>query len=285
MSRSILKLPTPQVSPRDAKALIGERIKEGRRASMESYETSSKRAERRYATWDRRNYEFLIKLFDSDEIAKEYNAIPKLVLTGTYRSAERAEQHQKRIDRKIKWFKELARRIDNHFPQIREAAGNLPSSETLSALDKVDLLCRRFHAVVNQLHQPKRRNRSSLNSVLKSEYDVQELLHALLWIFFTDVRREDPVPQRAGASSRTDFVLKNEGIIVEVKKTRSKLRDNEVGKELIVDIERYKARKDCNLAYCFVYDPDHLIRNPAGLEELSRSEGALIIKVVVLPKR
>jgi hypothetical protein len=252
---------------------------------MESYETSSKRAERRYATWDRRNYEFLIKLFDSDEIAKEYNAIPKLVLTGTYRSAERAEQHQKRIDRKIKWFKELARRIDNHFPQIREAAGNLPSSETLSALDKVDLLCRRFHAVVNQLHQPKRRNRSSLNSVLKSEYDVQELLHALLWIFFTDVRREDPVPQRAGASSRTDFVLKNEGIIVEVKKTRSKLRDNEVGKELIVDIERYKARKDCNLAYCFVYDPDHLIRNPAGLEELSRSEGALIIKVVVLPKR
>jgi hypothetical protein len=281
----MLKLPTLQVSRRDAKALIDERIKEGRRASMESYETSSKRAERRYATWDRRNYEFLIKLFDSDEIAKEYNAIPKLVLTGTYRSAERAEQHQKRIDRKIKWFKELARRIDNHFPQIREAAGNLPSSETLSALDKVDLLCRRFHAVVNQLHQPKRRSRSSLSSVLKSEYDVQELLHALLWIFFTDVMREDPVPQRAGASSRTDFVLKNEGIIVEVKKTRSKLRDNEVGKELIVDIERYKARKDCNLAYCFVYDPEHLIRNPAGLEELSRSEGELIIKVVVLPKR
>jgi hypothetical protein len=33
------------------------------------------------------------------------------------------------------------------------------------------------------------------------------------------VRREDPVPQRAGASSRTDFVLKKEEIIVEVKKT------------------------------------------------------------------
>ena len=121
MSRSMLKLPTPQVSPQDAKALISERIKEGRRASMESYETGSKRAERRYATWDRRNYEFLIKLFDSDEIAKEYNSIPKLILTSTYRSAERAEQHQKRIDRKIKWFKELARRIDNHFPRIGEA--------------------------------------------------------------------------------------------------------------------------------------------------------------------
>ena len=280
----MLKLPTLQVSRREAKAHIGERIKEGRRASMETYETSSKRAERRYATWDRRNYQFLTQLFDSDEIAKEYNAIPKLVLTGTYRSTERAEHHQKRIDRKVKWFKELARRIDNHFPQVGEAVPNL-TSETVSALDKVDLLCSRFHAVVNQLHQPKRGNKSLSRSSPKSEYDVQELLHALLWIFFTDVRREDPVPQRAGASSRTDFVLKKEEIIIEVKKTRSNLRDKEVGNELIVDIERYKARKDCKLAYCFVYDPDHFIRNPAGVEELSRNKGELAVKVVVLPKR
>jgi hypothetical protein len=281
----MLKLPTLKVSRREAKAFIGERIKEGRRASMESYEISTKRAERRYATWDKRNYHILVELFDSDEIAKEYNAIPRMVLTGTYRSTERAEQHQKRIDRKIKWFKELARRIDNHFPQAGEAVANLTSRETLSGLDKVDLLCSRFHAVVNQLNQVKRRQKSPSRSCIRSEYDVQELLHALLWIFFTDVRREDPVPQRAGASSRTDFVLKKEAIIVEVKKTRSNLRDNQVGKELIVDIERYKARNDCKLAFCFVYDPDHFIKNPAGLEELSRSEGELTVKVVVLPQR
>jgi hypothetical protein len=281
----MLKLPTLQISRRDAKAHIAERVKEGRRASIESYETSSKRAERRYATWDRRNYQFLIELFDSDQIAKEYNAIPKFVLTGTYRSTERAEQHQKRIDRKVKWFKELARRIDNHFPEVGEAVPKALPSETMSALEKVDLLCSRFHAVVNQLHQPMRANKSPSGSPLQSEYNVQELLHALLWIFFTDVRREDPVPQRAGASSRTDFVLKKEEIIIEVKKTRSNLRDNKIGKELIIDIERYKARKDCKVAYCFVYDPDHFIKNPAGLEELSRNEGELAVKVMVLPKR
>ena len=68
----MLKLPTLKVSRREAKALIGERIKEGRRAGMESYKISSKRAERRYGTWDRRNYQFLIELFDTDEIANEY---------------------------------------------------------------------------------------------------------------------------------------------------------------------------------------------------------------------
>lgn len=281
----MLKLPTVQVSRRDAKALINERIKEGRRASKESYEASSKPAERRYAKWDSRNYRFLLELFGTDEIAIEYKAVAKFVLTGTYRSPGRAEQHQNRIERKVKWFKELARRIDNHFHETGEAVPNPTFSETLAALEKVDLLCSRFHAVVDQLQQCKRPNKQGPSFSVSNEYDVQEVLHALLWIFFTDVRREDPVPQRAGASSRTDFVLKKEEIIIEVKKTRRNLRDNQVGKELIVDIERYKARKDCKLAYCFVYDPEHYVRNPAGLEELSRNEGELAVKVVVLPKR
>jgi hypothetical protein len=137
----MLKLPTLRISRHDAKALIGERIKEGRRANIEFYESSSKPAERRYTTWDRRNYTFLTELFDTDEIAVEYKAIAKFVLTGSYRSAERAEQHKKRIDRKVKWFKELARRIDNHFHEAGEAFPNPQFSETLCALAKVDLLC------------------------------------------------------------------------------------------------------------------------------------------------
>jgi hypothetical protein len=133
----MLKLPTVQVSRRDAKALIGERIKEGRRASIEFYEASSKAAERRYDNWDRGNYRFLAELFDTDQIAIEYKAVAKFKLTGTYRSSERAEQHQKRIDRKAKWFKELARRIDNHFHEAGESAPSRPLSESLSALEKI----------------------------------------------------------------------------------------------------------------------------------------------------
>jgi hypothetical protein len=84
----------------------------------------------------------------------------------------------------------------------------------------------------------------------------------------------------SGNANGNRCLVKKEGIIVEVKKTRSNLRDNEIGKELIVDIERYKARDDCKFVYCFVYDPDHYIRNPAGLEELSRNEGELIVKLL-----
>lgn len=282
----MLKLPTVQLSRRDAKALIGERIKEGRRSSIEFYEASSKPAERRYATWDRRNYTFLAELFDTDEIAAEYKTVAKFNLTGTYKSPERAKQHQKRIDRKVQWFKELERRIDHHFHEAGESPPVRSFSEKLSALEKVDLLCSRFHAVVDQLGQPKRGNKRGQRSSVTNEYDIQDVFHALLWVFFKDVRREDAVPQRAGASSRTDFVLKQEQIIIELKKTRQNLKDKEVGDQLLIDIGRYKARKDCKLLYCFVYDPEGYIRNPTALEEeLSSNDGELAVKVVVLPRR
>jgi len=59
------------------------------------------------------------------------------VLTGTYRSPERAEQHQNRIERKVNRFKELVHRIDIHFDEAGEAVPNLSLSETLAALEKL----------------------------------------------------------------------------------------------------------------------------------------------------
>ena len=52
------------------------------------------------------------------------------------------------------------------------------------------------------------------------EYDVQYLLEGTLRSLFDDVRPEDPSPSRAGASTRIDFVLKREEIVVEAKMTR-----------------------------------------------------------------
>ncbi len=66
-------------------------------------------------------------------------------------------------------------------------------------------------------------NRETLK--IEDEYDVQDLLHALLLLYFDDVRAED----YAGKSSRMDFLLKNERVVIEVKKTRLGLADKELG--------------------------------------------------------
>ncbi len=57
-----------------------------------------------------------------------------------------------------------------------------------------------------------------------------------------------------------------------------------VGDQLIIDKERYKRMVDCERLVCFVYDPDHRIANPAGLENDLSSESPLVTEVLILPK-
>jgi hypothetical protein len=80
-------------------------------------------------------------------------------------------------------------------------------------------------------------------------------------------------------------VLKQEQVIVEVKKTRPTLKAKELGEQLIIDIARYQVHPDCKLLYCFVYEPDGYIKNPQGIEnDLSRSDDPFPVKVFIAPK-
>jgi len=83
-----------------------------------------------------------------------------------------------------------------------------------------------------------------------------------------------------------DFLLKNEAIVIEVKKTRKGLTDKEIGEQLIIDIERYKSHPTCKQLVCFIYDPEELLKNPKGLQnDLNRDADGLAVKVVIAPKR
>jgi hypothetical protein len=107
----------------------------------------------------------------------------------------------------------------------------------------------------------------------------------LLETRFEDIRSEDWTPSYAGKSARIDFVLKNEQVAVEMKMTRDGLNDAKLADELIIDIDRYKAREDCKALFCFVYDPEHRLKNPAGLEaDLSRKTDGLLVRVQVRPR-
>jgi hypothetical protein len=111
------------------------------------------------------------------------------------------------------------------------------------------------------------------------------LLHALLKVLFDDVRPEEVAPSYAGASSRLDFLLKSEELVVEAKMASARLRDKTVGEQLIVDIQRYQSHPSCEKLICFVYDPEGCIRNPGGLEnDLSGKNGRIEVLVVVAPR-
>jgi hypothetical protein len=141
-------------------------------------------------------------------------------------------------------------------------------------------MLRRFPAIVRQLRH-RHENRASL--IVTDEYDVQDLLHALLRGLFYDIRAEDPAPARAGSSSRVDFLVMERRTVVEAKVAGPRLRDKQIGEQLIIDIERYQSHASCDRLVCFVYDPGGYIRNPAGLEtDLSTKRGRLSVSVIVV---
>lgn len=117
------------------------------------------------------------------------------------------------------------------------------------------------------------------------EYDVQDLMHALLKVHFEDVRAEEVTPSIAGKAGRMDFLLKAERLVLETKMTRRNLGQKEVGDELIVDMKRYRSHPDLRTLVCFVYDPGGFCRCPAALEnDLTGVDGRFRSLVIVCPR-
>lgn len=141
----------------------------------------------------------------------------------------------------------------------------------------------RFHTVAMQLQQ-RQRGREPLK--MQDEYDVQDLLHALLQIHFDDVRPEEYCPSYAGTSPRIDFFLKKEQIAVEAKMASGTHRRKKIAEEIIVDKEYYRKKEGCRALYCLVYDPVEIIKNPRGFEsDLSENRDNFEARIFVVPAR
>ena len=83
-----------------------------------------------------------------------------------------------------------------------------------------------------------------------------------------------------------DFLLKDDQIVIEAKRTSKTHKDREIGKELTVDIAQYAGHPDCKTLVCFVYDPETHIQNPQGLKKdlEKQSKDDLTIIVHVAPR-
>ena len=92
---------------------------------------------------------------------------------------------------------------------------------------------------------------------------MQDLLHCILKLHFKDVREDEYTPSYGGSSTRMDFLLKNEKIVIEVKKTNERLSDKEIGEQLILEVAYYKNHPNCSFLKCFVYDPENRVKNSA----------------------
>lgn len=236
---------------------------------------SDPKTEERAEKWARETCETVAEIFSTSEMVERFM---DNVLDTSKSSASDEEKRELSVrgtwELRLAWIQRLQEELGIY--------AVVSAGPKMDALASIGLIGSRFHTVARQLRQ-RHANRSTLD--ITDEYDVQDLLHALLRLFFDDIREEEYSPSYAGGASRIDFVLKSEQIVIEVKKTRASLKAKELGEELIIDIARYQTHQDCKMLYCFVYDPEGYIRNPQGIEnDLSRDDEPFPVRVLIAPK-
>jgi hypothetical protein len=150
-----------------------------------------------------------------------------------------------------------------------------------------DVLTRLVRGLPRAMYPLIKRRKGAIQLSFRSEYDLQDLLHALLRPWVADIRPEEFTPSYAGSSTRMDFLLPAHELVIELKLVRDHTHARQIGKELIVDIEHYAVHPGCKHLWCVIYDPDRLVSNVAGLAgdlegERRTPKGSVVVKVEVI---
>jgi REase_DpnII-MboI len=221
----------------------------------------------RYFSWQKRVTKFLDQHLPNEKIRFDSKRSWLGIYQGHFETPEQSFWSQDG-DQVFSYLQSLALDIkqDHYDPPtpLKKSNSDESVASMSSALEQVVEICNNFHKVVKQLRS-RHGHRPTLN--VNDEYDVQDLLHSLLHLYFADIRAEEWTPSNAAQCTRIDFLLKNESIVIEVKKTRKGLTAKEVSSELIEDIHRYQSHPDCKTLICFVYDPEERVVNPRGIEK------------------
>jgi hypothetical protein len=164
-------------------------------------------------------------------------------------------------------------------------------SQTEAEVKKPSTVEELLHIIIRGLpramHPLTHRRKGAVSLSFETEYDVQDLLHAQLRPWITDIRPEEFTPSYAGSSTRMDFLLPAYKLVIETKIVRDKTHAIKIGNELIIDIEHYRRHPDCDRLWCVIYDQRHLLPNPSGLindleGQRSTRDGKVDVRVIIL---
>jgi hypothetical protein len=166
--------------------------------------------------------------------------------------------------------------------KIKEDSGyNRGQAHALQEPKIMVLLSNIFSTFPRAVNALKDRQKNRLPFLIENEYDVQDLVYAMLLPHIKDIRREEAAPSFAGRAARIDFLLKDEKIVLETKMPRPGLGPKEIRSQLIEDMVSYRSN-NYKLFIAFVYDPLRKIENPDGVKnDLEREMSTDLYKVKV----
>lgn len=132
----------------------------------------------------------------------------------------------------------------------------LPGStlNNLSSYEMIKMILANFHNASKKITQERRKDHPVFRIV--DEYDVQDLLYTILKCSFPKLKEEDPTPKVGAKSNKIDLILREDGILIEVKMIKeSDSNEKPFIEQLKNDIQSYHTCEWLKYLIFFVYDP------------------------------
>jgi hypothetical protein len=153
-----------------------------------------------------------------------------------------------------------------------------PFSSPSGPLRQLETLLRRLPLVVRQLRA---RQGERPPFAVEDVGDLEDLVRALLPLYFDDICQEGRAPSYA-AGNRTDFLLCGRTIAVTVKHVLPSVGESQLATQIHEDAAYYARQGPCRTLLVGVYDPELLLLEPRRLETAwSRPEDELKVRCVI----
>ena len=143
-------------------------------------------------------------------------------------------------------------------PQVRAISEPSVHPEVSNVLS----ICRRLREVANVLAHRSRPGKLSFE--VSDEYDVQDLLHAALRMYTSQVITENPISKVMGTiSGRADFTIEHLGVLIEVKYARQASDQGRILKEISSDLVLYTKWAPLSTLIFLIYGSNNLVNHGA----------------------
>jgi len=111
--------------------------------------------------------------------------------------------------------------------------------------------------------------------------DLEDLLRALLLLYFDDIRHESRTPSY-DPGTRTDFVLLPQRLAITAKLVPLGVKESQIVEQIQIDSAYYQALQNCATLIIFIYDPEALLREAPALERAwSRREDDFEVRCII----
>jgi hypothetical protein len=142
-----------------------------------------------------------------------------------------------------------------------------------------------FDNAVRKITGARRKDHPSF--AINDEYDVQDVLYVILKSIFPKLKDEDPTPRVGAKYNKIDLILRDQGILVEVKMIKKgDSNEKKFVEELKNDIQSYNKSQWLEHLICFVYDPFNKTKDKQNFYDLDGTqtidENTFSVKVIVV---